>query len=602
MIVGPIFYREMAVQPRRLQHYVARTAYPLALVTLIWTAWLVLHGTQVIRSVGDMARFGASLFYILATLQLAVLTFLGAITAASAVAQEKDKKTFVLLLMTQLNNSEVVVGRLAAALLEVLLMLLTAAPIFMLLPLLGGVSFAQVALALLVTAVTIITAGSVGSLIALAREKTFQSLAMTVLTLVAWPVLAEGGRLAAEADLLPRSAAPYFAAVSPWAALQSAILPFESHTLRGSPAVIYAMTTGAIAVLLNLIAVARLRVWNPGREMFQMAPAEEESPAADVSASDDPEAARKRHVDARVRKVNVQSRPVWDNPILWRETQTRAYGRKLVIVRIAYWAIFAFTLATLAGWLFEADPAVARGEQIIPQSAAILAPFFALSLVIVNALAVTCITNERDAAALDLLLVTDLSPREFTFGKLLGAAWVTKEMIALPLVIVFYLLCTRGLSFENWLCLTLGILVMDVFALMLGIHYGSVYANSRTAIGVSLGTIFFLFLGVVTVIMLLISFSGSFTQQFLPFLAFVVGGGVGLYIALGSYRPSSAIGWAAFLLPMTTFYAVISFLVGHWLTVFLVIAATYGFTTTALMIPALWEFDFAKGRSQATEE
>ena len=94
MIVGPIFFRELVVQPRRLQHYVARTAYPLALVTLVWTAWLVLHGTQLIRSVGDMARFGASLFYILSTLQLAVLTFLAAITAASAVAQEKDKKTF----------------------------------------------------------------------------------------------------------------------------------------------------------------------------------------------------------------------------------------------------------------------------------------------------------------------------------------------------------------------------------------------------------------------------------------------------------------------------------------------------------------------------
>ena len=55
------------------------------------TAWLVLAGTQIIRSVGDMAKFGSILFYILAPLQLALLTFLAALRAASSVAQEKDK-------------------------------------------------------------------------------------------------------------------------------------------------------------------------------------------------------------------------------------------------------------------------------------------------------------------------------------------------------------------------------------------------------------------------------------------------------------------------------------------------------------------------------
>ncbi len=49
-----------------------------------------------------------------------------------------------------------------------------------------------------------------------------------------------------------------------------------------------------------------------------------------------------------------------------------------------------------------------------------LAFFFLVSLVLVNALAVTSITNERDGQALDLLLVTDLSPNEFMFGKLGG--------------------------------------------------------------------------------------------------------------------------------------------------------------------------------------
>ena len=95
----------------------------------------------------------------------------------------------------------------------------------------------------------------------------------------------------------------------------------------------------------------------------------------------------------------------------------------------------------------------------------------------------------------------------------------------------------------------LGMLVMNLFVATLGIHCGMCYANSRSAIGVSLGTVFFLFLGVVTCMLMMISFSGSFQSQLGPFLAFNFGGSVGLFVSLGVRNPSSAIGWASLLLP-----------------------------------------------------
>ena len=76
------------------------------------TAWLLLAGTQVVRNLGDMARFGAMLFQILAPLQLALAIFFSALLAASGVAQEKDRRTLVLLLLTNLTNSELVLGKL----------------------------------------------------------------------------------------------------------------------------------------------------------------------------------------------------------------------------------------------------------------------------------------------------------------------------------------------------------------------------------------------------------------------------------------------------------------------------------------------------------
>ena len=49
----------------------------------------------------------------------------------------------------------------------------------------------------------------------------------------------------------------------------------------------------------------------------------------------------------------------------------------------------------------------------------------------------------------------------------------------------------------------------------------------------------------------------------------------------------------ACVLPFATFFAVTNFLVDHVAAAFLVTAATYGFTTSAMLVPALYEFDIA---------
>ena len=72
-----------------------------------------------------------------------------------------------------------------------------------------------------------------------------------------------------------------------------------------------------------------------------------------------------------------------------------------------------------------------------------------VGLILLNALAVTSLTNERDSGALDLLLVTDLSPKEIVFGKLGGAFYNAKEMILLPIALCVYLWFVGQLSTEK---------------------------------------------------------------------------------------------------------------------------------------------------------
>ena len=599
------------------------------------TAWLVLAGTQIVRNVQDMARFGSILFLILAPLQLALMTFLAALRSASSVAQEKDKKTMLLLLMTRLSNHELVLGKLLASLLDVLVMLAAAAPIFMLLTLFGGVSLAQVGRVLLVTLATVLAAGSLGSTVALAREKTFQALAMTALVLVMWIGLWEAaGGLLGQREIAGVSIGTIATAASPLRAVLAAAHPYRDAGAWLAGDTLYVIVALTLAGLLNLLAIVRLRVWNPGREMRQEAkeveehnifgaeeprtksqepssknqePRTKEAGHADslvlgssVIGSSDPaaESARAGHVDARVRRIDQRSRQVWDNPVLWREMCTWAYGRKVIVIRLAYLLLVGLAAAGLYFTIASGAAYARASETIVPATAWPLGLLALASLIIVNALAVTSITTERDGGSLDLLLVTDLSPKEFIFGKMLGVAWVTKEMLAAPLLVCVGLWAVGALTLWSLVYLLVGLAVMDVFVIMLGIHSGLTYVSSRTAVGISLGSVFFLFLGVVTLILFMISFSGSFQTQLGPFLAFIVGGSVGLFVTLGSRNPSAAIGLASLLLPFATFFAITNFLVDHQFEAFLVTAATYGFTTAALLVPALYEFDIAMGRTK----
>jgi len=586
---GPVFAREAFLAPRRPKTYVARSVYALALLVLMSTAWLALTGTQLVRELGDLARFGAALFQVLAPLQLALAVFFSALLAAGDVAHEKDRGTLELLLLSRLTNTELVLGKLAASLLRVLVPLAAALPVFLLTALFGGVSHGQIFQATIVTLVAILACGSIGSTIALWREKTFQSLALTVLALVVWLAAGEAvawGIFGAEWRGLPcYRLAAFF---SPW----QAVLETTRHELEGlsglgplgQPTNGFLLFALALTCVLNGIAILRVRAWNTTREAAPTRALPEEaelSEASSIAGVSSPSIAR--------------SRRVWDNPIIWREIRTWAYGRRIIAVRVAYWLLFAVVLLGLYA-------AEAAGAPVVQERAKwLLTPLTLLSLVLVNAQAVTAITSERDARALDLLLVTDLTPKEIIFGKLGGIFYNTKEMVLLPMGLGIWLWARGAIGMENLLYLLGALAVLSLFAAMLGLHVGMTFSNSGVAVATSLGTVFFLFVGVAVCMRIMIAFSGSFSAQFLPFFAFMVFGGVGLYGVLGLRNPSTAIGMASLLCPFATFYALTSYLLMAPLAAFLVTAGAYGFATAAMLVPAIYEFDVATGRTTAEE-
>ena len=618
MFIGPIFSREAVVTPRRPRHFIIRTVYGISLLVLICTAWLLLTNTQDIQNAGDMARFGSIMFQILAPLQLALLMFLAAIQAASNIAIEKDKETLILLLMSRMTNSELVLGKLFSSLLYIAALMLTSLPIFMLIVLFGGTSFTQVGWTFAVTALTALAAGSLGAIVALWREKTFQTLALVAMAIVFWIGIAESLALSG-VTIAGLSGIEIAEATNPFRAVINASHPTVTSTWL-KKIIPFLCIAGGLSVLLSAVAILKVRRWNPSRDVRMGQKSEEEDEVkidmftgklvADASgtaetgqgAVRESEKFRTGHVDARQRTIDTKTRKVWDNPVLWREVRTWAYGKKILFIRGVFWVLAACVFFALYSMISsgEAFKVVADAGTSIPIIAKPLMPFMLLSLVMVNALAVTSITNERDGRSLDLLRVTDISPKEFLFGKLFGVLTISADMILLPVLLAGYLWFNELITGENLLFLIIGFAALQVFVVMLGIHCGMSYDSSRQGIGASLGTVFFLSLGVVTTILMMISFTGNVEGQLAPFLAFLIGGAIGLFVTLGYNMPSKAIAIASGLLPLAMFYSFTGAVLKSYLAVLIVIVLAYGFTTFAMMLPRLNEWLVSSGRARTT--
>ena len=608
MLIGPIFTRELVTAPRRPQHFVYRGVYGTALFVLMCTAWLVLAGTQIIRNVGDMAKFGSILFLILAPLQLALLTFLAALRSASGVAQEKDKKTILLLLMTRLTNHELVLGKLLASLLDVLVMLATAAPIFMLLTLFGGVSLAQVGRVFRRHAgddpgrrqpgldrgpgprQDLSIAGDDGADPGDLDRR-----------------LGSGGRAGGQRARRRRAAGIDRRRRQPDAgdSRRRASVSRYAGPVRGRRHLVRARRAGdrRAAQRPGDRAAARLEP-GPRTVLPQGRRRKNRSSRRTDGSALAAEAARAGHVDARVRTVDQKSREVWDNPVLWREMCTWAYGRKVLVIKAVYWLLFA--MAALAVYLDDPkrrglcpgqrDDHSRRGPAAGPvlsgQPGDRQRPGRDVDHQRARRRLARPAAGHRPVAQ-GVPVRQDAGRGLCHLGDARRCRWCCAWSCCWP----------AALTLENLLYLLVGLAVMDVFVIMLGIHCGLNYANSQDGHRRQPG------------------------QRLLP----VPGRGdadpvhdqlqrqLSRRSSRRFWRSSSAAASAcssrsasatppppsagpSLLLPFATFFAITNFLVDHVAAAFLVTAATYGFTTAAMLVPALYEFDIAMGRTKIAGE
>ncbi len=654
MFAGPIIAREVLTAPRPARYYLGRSSFSCFLFIIMWTAWQSIIGWQSVTELGIVARFGGVLYWIFAMLQLTLMLFFAPLFTAATVSYEKDRRTFTLLLMTDLSDLEIVAGKLVAGLLNVLTILSASVALLFLCTLLGGISFGQVANLFAVTAASGVAGGAMGLTVALWRDRTFQSISLTILMVVFSVAGVEAFTIAF--PTLEFMGVPLAEVLNPYRAMLAVLYP-RSGELTGvvrASSVVYIACRLTFAALLVAFGTYKLRKWNPGknepRELREEGEVEvvetlvevEEATAEEAVAigsaargaaglavqregrieavhspgdsngvavasrgdqdgafSDEPAPTTGLHVPRRTHRrigASPQSyRQPWTNPILWRKLKTRAYGTRPLIVKGCYILLFALGMGLFHQLGQGMENPMGSLLAMIPVGLTIL------SLILVNAQGVTALTSERDTGALDLLLVTELSPKEFIYGKLYGALYNSKEMIALPVLTAIGMTFMGLLSAENLVFYVLDFLLLCHFSAMLGIHAAITYTSSRTAVANSLGTIFFLMVGILLCAFLIVLSDREFGRQLLSFMIFIGAGSVALFGSLGTKNPSNAIALVSILTPFWTFYCIISLVNGDLMAAFLVSAGVYGFAILAMLVPAVGDFDIALGRTNAIQ-
>lgn len=586
LLAGPLVTREFITDPRKLKHFGIRAGYVGALSILMYTGAQATFALAPPRGLGDIARFSVFIFGLLSFVQLAVVIGTSLLFTSGSIAQEKDRRTLILLLMTDLRATELVIGKTIASLIPVFMIIAVSVPVFTSLTMLGGMTFQQVFWFELLCLVSAFVAGSWGTLIAYWRDKTFQTIAITLLGAGLFLGSIEALVLLSGSD---SAIGGFLGGLNPFRSLEQLLNPLSAQPNEAAPVVSAwksVLSLVGMAILLTVWTCFRVRIWNPTRNVFVRTP--EESAAAEKM-----ETGQVQHETQASSEPSKSERAIWDTPIIWREICTAAYGKKVGLIKGAYFVVaVAFIF-----WLRQvpADAPLMMGL-ISPTGFAFLI-LSLVSLILVNAQAVTSLTSERDGQTLELLLVTEVSAKEFIFGKMGGALFNMKEVVLVPLLFSVMGWVNGEYGLESFIFIILGYLTLIIFANALGLHSGLSFDNSRSAILNSLGTIFFLFVGIFVCMMLIVEARSSFAWQLAPFFFFICGGSLGLWMSLTHKNPSSALTVCAWILPFLTFYGIVSYLLGNTAAVFMSVLFPFGFTVAAILIPAISAFDVALGRT-----
>jgi ABC-type transport system involved in multi-copper enzyme maturation permease subunit len=174
-LFGPVFFYDLVRTARSSRSFLLRGLYASALLVMLflgyseWFAaspyqWLNVFSSENYIPPSQEAYFAEDFFTKFLVVQIGMVFLLTPVYTATAIADEKERRTLDFLLATDLRGREIVLGKLASRLAHLSLFILTGLPVLGFLQLLGGVDPNLVLVAFAGTALTMLSLASLGIL------------------------------------------------------------------------------------------------------------------------------------------------------------------------------------------------------------------------------------------------------------------------------------------------------------------------------------------------------------------------------------------------------------------------------------------------------
>lgn len=157
--------KELRGQMRGWRAFAVLTVYLLLLSCVAVVLYLAVSTTYSAAGVGGTligVRAGRTLFSGIVLLELLLVCFIAPAFTVGAISGERERQTYDLLVITMLRPRSIVAGKLGAALAYIILLIIAALPLQSLAFILGGVSPAELFIALIGLLVTGLVSASLG--------------------------------------------------------------------------------------------------------------------------------------------------------------------------------------------------------------------------------------------------------------------------------------------------------------------------------------------------------------------------------------------------------------------------------------------------------
>ena len=510
-LFGPVLFYDLVRIARRGRYILLRIAYALLLLMVLWSTYASFSEQWRTGNVPaqEISKVAGTYFFYFLIAQIAVVVLLTPAFTASAIAEEKERKTLEFLLATDLRNREIVLSKLASRYCNLALLVMTGLPILSLTQFMGGVDPDLVLAGFAVTGVTMASLASLSILQSVYAKKPRDAIVLTYLGAFGYLVLASSLMILA-IPVAPFSSIWHFAVDLPFdlgeLSVSDLVQGFNSGNIfflygRLAETLSPGSTKSLADVLLELlrnygvfhltvaIGCAAIGVWKLRTVALQQT------------------YGKAQKVPLRIRWFG---RPACGQyPMIWKEVFAESgvrlawFGRIVVGILVgisfipAVWIVIYFIWDLMEGtwhrqpWRASTGSPVWDFIQELGQvmnvwvrAAGTVVAFLLLLAVAVRA--ATTVTNERDRQTMDSLLTTPLDSTTILFGKLLGSI-VSVRWGWLWLGLIWGIgLVTTGLNVLALPLVTVAWFIYAVFLTNLGLWFS---VNCKTSLRATIWTI-----------------------------------------------------------------------------------------------------------------